>query len=145
MKLRPILAAVLLAAALCEGAPALAQAQPETNLNVNTPASTALRASLKARHEALAPYLDSGAIGIATDGRLAVHDPAAVPLSERQKLQSLMSAENADWTALYREIANANGHPEWEAQVRDAFNKRRMERAPQRGWWVQGPNGWVKK
>lgn len=145
MKFRPILTSVLLALALANAAPALADAPAETNLNVNTPASTALRASLKARHEALRPYLDSGAIGIGVDGRLAVHDPAAAPLSERQKLQSLMSAENADWTALFREVASANGHPEWEAQVRDAFTKRRLERAPQHGWWVQGPNGWVKK
>ena len=145
MNFRPILRAALLVTVLANAVPALADAPAETNLNVNTPASTALRASLKQRHEALQPYLDSGAIGIGADGRLAVHDPAAVPLSERQTVQSLMSAENADWTALYREIANANGHPEWEAQVHDAFTKRRLERAPQRGWWVQGPNGWVKK
>jgi uncharacterized protein YdbL (DUF1318 family) len=114
------------------------------NLEVNTPAVAALRASLKQRHEEIRPYLDSGAVGITKDGHLALRDASLVPLSARQRLQSLLTAENADWNALYREIANANGHPEWEGDVRNTFAQRRMDKAHP-GWWVQGPGGWVKK
>ncbi|MDD5297943.1 MAG: DUF1318 domain-containing protein [Rhodocyclaceae bacterium] len=120
-----------------------AQAQ-QSNLEVNTPAVAAIRASLKQRHEELRPYLDSGALGIAKDGHVALRDANLVSLSARQKLQGLIAAENADWDGLYREIANANGHPEWEAEVRNTFAQRRMEKAHP-GWWVQGPGGWVKK
>lgn len=145
MKYSRLLPVAVLAACLTASAPSFAQAQAQPDLKVNTPAAATLRAALKERNEILRPHLESGAIGIGQDGRLAVHDPSLVPLSERQKIQSLMSAENADWSALYQEIANANGHPEWADQIRDAFKVRRMERAAQRGWWVQGPDGWTKK
>jgi uncharacterized protein YdbL (DUF1318 family) len=55
-----------------------------------------------------------------------------------------VAAENADRAALYREIARANGHPEWEAEVRKTFAQRWIERA-QPGWWVQRGGAWVQK
>ena len=136
-----LMISLLAAFGLLASSPAAAQ---QSNLEVNTPAVSALRASLKQRHEEIRPYLDSGAVGIIKDGHLALHDANLVPLAARQKLQGLLTAENADWDALYREIANANGHPEWEGDVKNTFAQRRMEKA-QPGWWVQGPGGWVKK
>jgi uncharacterized protein YdbL (DUF1318 family) len=53
--------------------------------------------------------------------------------------------ENADRSNLYREIANANGHPEWEADIRKTFAERWIERAAA-GWYVQDAKGqWVQK
>jgi len=43
-----------------------------------------------------------------------------------------------------REIARANGHPEWEAEVRRTFAQRWLERA-QPGWWVQQGAAWSRK
>lgn len=132
---------LLAALLLCASLPTAAQ---QSNLDVSSPAITAVRASLKQRHETLRAYMDAGALGITRDGQTILRDPSLVPLSERQKIQGMLVAENADWDALYREIANANGHPEWEPEVRNTFAQRRMEKAKP-GWWVQAPSGWVKK
>jgi uncharacterized protein YdbL (DUF1318 family) len=48
--------------------------------------------------------------------------------------------ENADRAKLYSEIAKANGHPEWQADVRATFAKVWVEEAPA-GYWYQGSDG----
>ena len=86
----------------------------------------------------------SGAIGFATDGSIALRDASLLPLAQRGGASALVAAENADRNALYREIARANQHPEWEADIRITFAQRWIERA-QAGWWVQRGGAWVKK
>lgn len=114
------------------------------NLEINTPAISALQQAMQQRHAQLAPMYSSGAVGLAQDGTVAVRDASSVPLAQRGQLNALVAAENADRAALYREIARANGHPEWEAEVRGTFAKRWVERA-QPGWWVRGAGGWTRK
>ena len=114
------------------------------DLEVNTPGINAIKQSMQARHAQLHPYLDSGAVGLAADGMVALHDAGAVPLAQRQAVNALVAAENNDRSALYAEIANANGHPEWQAEIRSTFAQRWIQRA-QPGWWVQSGGGWVKK
>lgn len=120
----------------------LAFAQP--NLEIDTPAIRALTDVMKARHTELTPLYESGAVGQAANGNLALRDAALVPLPQRGRVNGLVAAENADRAALYREIARANGHPEWEADIRTTFAQRFSERAPG-GWWVEGASGWVRK
>lgn len=115
------------------------------DLEINTPAISALKNSMQQRHSALAAHYASGALGLARDGMLAVRDASAIPLSERQKVNGLVADENRDRSALYREIARGNSHPEWEEEVRATFAGRWIDKA-QSGWWVQAPNGsWSKK
>jgi len=133
------IAALLLA--LGGAATALAQG----NLEINTPAISALKNAMQARHAQLAPYYASGAVGVARDGSVALRDANAIPLAQRQQVTALVAAENNDRAALYREIARANGHPEWEADVRNTFGQRWVDKA-QPGWYVQNASGqWVKK
>lgn len=140
MKLLAMFHAVMLALVLTFAGPAFAQG----NLEINTPAIAALQSSMQQRHAQLAPLYAAGAVGIAADGSVALRDASSVPLAQRGQVNALVAAENADRTALYREIARANGHPEWEADVRRTFAQRWIERA-QPGWWVQGPGGWAQK
>lgn len=121
-----------------------AVSQAQGNLEINTPAITALQSSMQQRHAQLAPLYASGAVGIANDGNVALRDASGVPMAQRGQINALVAAENADRAALYREIARANGHPEWEADVRRTFAQRWIDRA-QAGWWVQGPGGWAPK
>lgn len=115
------------------------------NLEINTPAIAALKAAMQQRHTQLAPHFGSGAVGLTGDGRIELRDANAVPLAQRQAVSALVSSENSDRAALYREIARANGHPEWEADVRNTFAQRWMDKA-QPGWYVQGAGGaWVRK
>ena len=114
------------------------------DLEVNTPAITALKASLQARHGQITPYYNAGAIGLTKDGMIAVKDAAAVPLSQRGSLSGLVSAENADRANLYKEIATANSHPEWQNEIQSTFAGRWIDKA-QSGWFYQSGGGWEKK
>ena len=117
----------------------------DADLEINTPAIAAIKTGMRARHAELRPFYQSGAIGLTRDGGIAVHDAKLVPLAQRQKLNTLVAAQNKDRDALYQEIAAANGHPEWEAQVRGTFAERWMQKAPA-GWWYQNASGtWVQK
>lgn len=119
-------------------------ASAAADLEINTPAIVTLKNSMQARHNQLAPHYASGAVGITRDGMVALRDAAAVPLAQRQNVSSLVAAENADRNALYKEIATANGHPEWQGEVRSTFAQRWIQKA-QSGWYIQEPSGWTKK
>jgi len=128
-------------AAVGYAASALAQA----NLEINTPAIAALQQSMQRRHAELAPYYASGAIGLTRDGNVALRDANLVPLPQRQQVNALIAAENADRAALYREVARANGRPEWEQDIRNTFGQRWIEKA-QPGWYYQTAGGtWARK
>lgn len=114
------------------------------DIEINTPGVTALTQSMQTRYAQLAGHYASGAVGLTSDGLVAVRDASAIPLSERQAVNALVTAENQDRKALYSEIARANGHPEWADEIRSTFAQRWIQRA-QAGWWIQSPKGWVKK
>ena len=114
------------------------------DLEVNTPAITALKSSMQARHGQLSPFYAAGAIGLTKDGMIAVKDATAVPLSQRGSLSGLVSAENADRANLYKEIAAANGHAEWQGDIQNTFAGRWIDKA-QSGWFYQSGSGWAKK
>ncbi len=114
------------------------------DLEVNTPAIAALKASMQVRHGQLSTFYNSGAVGLTKDAFIAVKDATAVPLKDRGGLNSLVSAENADRANLYKEIATANGHPEWQADIQSTFASRWIDKA-QAGWFYQSGGGWVKK
>ena len=113
------------------------------DLEVNTPGVNAIKQSMQARHAQLAGHYNSGAVGLTADGLIALRDAGAVPLAQRQAVNALVAAENNDRNALYAEIANANNHPEWQAEIRSTFAQRWIQRA-QPGWWVQS-GGWQQK
>ena len=116
----------------------------EPNLDINTPAIIAIKASMTARHSQLLPHYNSGAVGLTNDGFTAVKDTSAVPLKDRGGINSLVSTENADRAKLYKEIAAGNGHPEWEGDVKQTFAGRWIDKA-QAGWFYQSGGAWVKK
>jgi uncharacterized protein len=123
--------------------PVAAAAEP--NIDISSPAVQQIKASMESRHGSLAPHCNSGAVGLTNDGMVAVRDANAVPLAERNTVKKLVSDENADRQALYREIAVANGHPEWEGDIRKTFAQRWIAKA-QSGWYYQDSSGnWTQK
>jgi len=115
------------------------------DLNVNTPAIRQITQSMEARHASLKPYYDSGAVGFAKDGLIDVRDQNAIPLPDRNTAKRLVSDENSDRGNLYREIAKANNHPEWEADIRRTFAQRWIDKAAS-GWYYQDASGaWQRK
>lgn len=118
----------------------------QADLNVSTPAIRQLVASMEERHTRLKKYYDAGAVGLTRDGLVEVRDQNLVPLPERNSTRKLVADENADRASLYREIAAANGHPEWETDIRNTFAERWASRASSEGWYFQDKNGaWQKK
>jgi uncharacterized protein YdbL (DUF1318 family) len=120
-------------------------AHAQANLNIDTPAVRQLTQSMEARHAQLKKYYDAGSIGLTRDGLVQVRDQNLVPLPERNSVRKLVAEENADRTNLYREIAAANGHPEWETDIRTTFAERWASKAPA-GWYYQDSSGaWKQK
>ena len=92
----------------------------------------------------LAPYYDSGAIGMTRNGEIEIRDQKLVSLKDRNTVKKLVARENRDRGALYTEIARANGHPEWEQQIRQTFAKVWVDEAPS-GYWYNAGGGWRQK
>lgn len=124
---------------------ATAHAQ-DPDIDINTPQIQTIKERMRERQsEHLADWFDAGAIGFARDGLVEIRDRSAVSLSERRNLERVVGEENADRNAVYREIAVANGHPEWEPEIRDTFGRRWIANAKS-GWYYQTPDGeWTQK
>jgi uncharacterized protein YdbL (DUF1318 family) len=123
-----------------------AEAQQKPEIEINTPQINAIKARMAERQRrTLAPMFDAGAIGFTSDGFVTVRDRAAVPLSERRNLESAVADENRDRKAVYREIAIANGHPEWESEIQQTFARQWVQNA-RPGWYYQDASGnWRQK
>jgi len=116
----------------------------EVNIDVSSPPVKKIRDSMATRHKQLAPYYGSGAIGLTQDALIEVRDLSAVPLPERNAVRKLVADENADRQALYREIARANGHPEWEGDIRQVFAKRWIDKKQPKWYYVGSDGQWRK-
>jgi uncharacterized protein YdbL (DUF1318 family) len=140
-----ILKSLLMFGALFSTLLGAGQAMAQANLEINTPGIAAIQSSMQRRHGELAPLYASGAVGLTRDGNVALRDPAAVPLAQRAAVNGVIAAENQDRASLYREIARANNHPEWEGDIRNTFGQRWIDRA-QGGWYFQNASGaWARK
>ena len=118
-------------------------AQPD--FNVDSPQIRKLQAAMKQRNLDLKGYYASGAVGFTHDAQIALRDQAVVPLKERARVARLIDDENRDRNALYRAIAAANGHPEWESDVRATFARTWSQKA-EKGWWYQPtPGNWKQR
>jgi len=120
-------------------------AHAQADIDISSPAIRALTASMKGRAGQLDPFFSSGAVGLTSDGLLEVRDANSVALADRNKLRKLVADDNADRNSLYREIAGANGHPEWEADIRSTFAERWIANA-RAGWYYKAKSGaWTQK
>ncbi|MEN1940925.1 YdbL family protein [Luteimonas sp. MJ246] len=123
-------------------APAHAQSP---DISIRTPAIQAIQQRMESRFTStLRPHFDSGALGFGSDGLLVVRDASRLPLKDRVAVNAAVADDNRDRNAVYREIAVANGHPEWESQIRDVFAKQWVASA-RAGWWYQQGGAWRQK
>jgi uncharacterized protein YdbL (DUF1318 family) len=121
------------------------RAEAQADLDISSPAIRTLTASMKGRAGELDPFFASGAVGLTADGLVEIRDANAVALADRNKLKKLVADENSDRNALYKEIATANGHAEWEADIRGTFADRWVANA-RPGWFYRDKKGrWTKK
>ncbi|WP_024891089.1 YdbL family protein [Luteimonas huabeiensis] len=116
------------------------------DITIRTPAIEAIRSRMSERFRGtLAPHFDSGALGFTRAGEITVRDAGSIPMPQRAQVNQAVAEQNRDARAVYREIAVANGHPEWESQIRDVFAQQWVQRA-RAGWWYQDASGtWRQK
>jgi uncharacterized protein YdbL (DUF1318 family) len=121
-------------------------AHAQANISISTPAIKQIQARMTARFESeLSAYFSAGAIGLTSDGLVSVRDLSKVGLKDRNRVSAAVKADNNDRLAVYREIAVANGHPEWEQQIRNTFAREWVDNA-QAGWFYQDSQGnWKQK
>jgi uncharacterized protein YdbL (DUF1318 family) len=111
------------------------------DISLKTPAILAIQERMAQRFQAqLAAAFDAGALGFGNDGLIVVRDATKIGLRERAAVNQALADDNRDRNALYREIAVANGHPEWEGQIRETFARQWVAGA-RAGWWYQDAGG----
>lgn len=122
---------------------ALAQ---DVDININTPAISAIRSSLEARAPQLRPYYAGGNIGITNRGYLEIRSMTGLDVKSQADLKGLVDADNNDRRNLYYEIAVANSFgseavPQIESLFADSW---RTKASP--GWVIQNNDGsWTTK
>lgn len=122
-----------------------AHAQGQPDITIKTPAIQAIQARMAQRFDAqLRAGFDAGALGFAADGTIVVRDAAKLALKDRVAVNQAVADDNRDRKAVYREVAVANGHPEWEAQIREVFARQWVASA-RAGWWYENGGAWKQK
>ncbi len=121
-------------------------AHAAADLSIGTPAIKAIQQRMADRFSAtLAEHFDSGVLGLKRDGLIEIRDPGKVGLSARASLKQAVADDNRDRAAVYREIAVANGHAEWEAEIRQTFAEQWIGKA-RKGWYYEDGKGqWIQK
>lgn len=121
-----------------------AQAQ-QPDINISSPGINKLKGLLKQNHQKLKPYYSNGSVGMEGNALITLRDAKAVALKQRNTVKKLIAEENRDRNQLYAEIAKANGHPEWENDIRKTFARRWIANAPKGWWYKDGAGKWQQK
>jgi uncharacterized protein YdbL (DUF1318 family) len=123
-----------------------AYAQESADISIKTPAIQAIQNRMATRFQTqLAAGFDAGALGLTRDGMVEVRDASKLALKDRVTITQAVADDNRDRKAVYREVAVANGHPEWESQIRGIFAQQWIASA-HGGWWYQDAGGsWKQK
>jgi uncharacterized protein YdbL (DUF1318 family) len=123
-----------------------AYAQESADISIKTPAIQAIQNRMATRFQTqLAAGFDAGALGLTRDGMVEVRDASKLALKDRVAITQAVADDNRDRKAVYREVAVANGHPEWESQIRGIFAQQWIASA-HGGWWYQDAGGsWKQK
>ena len=123
-----------------------AYAQADANLDITSTEIRAITGSMQARFEQLKKFFDAGNVGLTVDGLIEIRDQSGIALPDRALIKRLVAEDNRDRNTLYAEIAKANNHPDWEADIRKIFARRWVERGAQPGWYYQAAGGaWQQK
>lgn len=124
----------------------ISSAHAEVNINISSPAIVEITTRMKSRYDSnLKTHLDSAVIGFTNQGFVEIINAKALGLKDRQKVKKLVADDNRDRKALYRELAVANGHPDWEQAIQNVFVKTWRNKAHS-GWKYQDADGaWQTK
>lgn len=117
----------------------------QANLSIETSKIRSLRNSMGKRQTQLKPYYASASIGFTNNGLIAIVPGIKLSAKKKSIANKLVKAENNDRNRLYKEIAHANGHPEWHKDIQKTFSQTWINKISS-GWMYQTTSGkWRKK
>lgn len=117
----------------------------QANISIDSPKIRSIRKSMEKRQSKLLKYYQSGAVGFTNNGLIASVSNSGLSVKQKSSVNKLIKAENNDRRALYSEIANANGHPEWKTDIQKTFSKTWINKISS-GWMYQTKAGkWTRK
>ena len=117
----------------------------QADISINSSKINSIRKSMEKRQSKLRPFYSSGAVGFTNNGLIASVSNAGLSVKQKSTVKKLIRSENNDRMALYSEIANANGHPEWQADIQKTFSKTWINKISS-GWMYQSTSGqWKRK
>ena len=117
----------------------------QANISIDSAQIRSIRNNMARRQSKLKTFYQSGAVGFTNNGFIAQVSGASLSVKQKSTVNKLVKAENKDRMALYKEIANANGHPEWQADIQKTFSKTWINKISS-GWMYQTSAGqWKKK
>jgi len=117
----------------------------QADISINSPRINSIRQSMQNRQAKLVRYYQSGNIGFTNNGLLASVNNKGLSLKQKSTAGKLIRAENNDRMALYSEIAQANGHPEWRSDIQKTFARTWINKISS-GWMYQSASGqWQRK
>jgi uncharacterized protein YdbL (DUF1318 family) len=122
-------------------------ADAKIDLSFQNPAIQKLQERMSARAGKLETWKSSGAVGEDATGLLVARPATAQTLAEKKEIRDLVTAENEDRFALFRELIAANGLQEKDLASVGAEFAASRRRAAAPGHWVQHPSSkeWVQK
>jgi hypothetical protein len=136
----------LISALLLATTPLASSAAAPFKAQIANPMTVAIRHSMEQRHSRLVKFYEPGAIGLASDGMVAVvGDISKIKIGTRQIIEKLVDAENDDRRQFLAAVALANQRGNDLSETRAAWLALwRKEMQP--GWWLQDDQGqWQRK
>jgi uncharacterized protein YdbL (DUF1318 family) len=113
---------------------------------VSSPAIDSIKERIRQRFNNLKPFFNAGAIGESNDGRVVIRDASVLPMKDRAKLNRIVSEENADREALYKEVAKELGVEDKDLPKVQRSFAQKWQAFAKAGWWVQDKAGnWGKR
>ncbi len=117
----------------------------QADISIDSPKIRSIRKSMEKRQSKLSKYYKSGAVGFTNNGLIASVSNQGLSVKQKSSVNKLIKAENNDRRALYAEIANANGHPEWQSDIQKTFSRTWINKISA-GWMYQTSAGkWTRK
>jgi uncharacterized protein len=114
------------------------------NMSINTAKIRSIRNQLKQQHNKLVPFFNKGNIGYSDEGLIRIRHTNGLNIKQKSTLKKQLNTNNATLSSLYTEIAKANAHPEWKADIQKTFAKTWISQM-QGGWMYFSAGQWKKK
>lgn len=126
--------------------PALAQAQEELDLEVETPTILSIKKQRKERYKKIDPYLVKGIFGEGRTGYLVIREQRGLSLKERGALKRLVQEENEDRKTMYLAILSANKLSKDDLERVEKLAAEAIRKVLKPGHWYEvEKDKWVQK